>query len=98
MSAIYGAAGVIHDPELTRVLLEAGADPNGEPQFGDALYHFDAALTTTVATRLELKLAYVYDYKTKPPSANVKKGDSVSVELGLKDNGPAPKKESKTTK
>lgn len=35
-----------------------------------------------------------------PPAAlaNVKKGDSVSVELGLKDNGPAPKKESKTTK
>jgi putative salt-induced outer membrane protein YdiY len=44
--------------------------------FGDALYHFDAGLTTTVATRLELKLAYVYDYKTKPPSASVKKGDS----------------------
>jgi ankyrin repeat protein len=39
MSALYGAAGVVHDPELTRVLLEAGADPNGEPQFGDALYH-----------------------------------------------------------
>jgi ankyrin repeat protein len=39
MSALYGAAGVRHDPELTRVLLEAGADPNGEPHFGDALYH-----------------------------------------------------------
>lgn len=37
MSALYGAAGVLHDPELTRVLLEAGADPNGEPHFGDAL-------------------------------------------------------------
>jgi putative salt-induced outer membrane protein YdiY len=44
--------------------------------FGDAFYHFDAGLTTTVATRLELKLAYVYDYKTKPTSASVKKGDS----------------------
>jgi putative salt-induced outer membrane protein len=44
--------------------------------FGDAFYHFDAGLTTTVATRLELKLAYVYDYKTKPPSINIKKGDS----------------------
>jgi putative salt-induced outer membrane protein len=43
--------------------------------FGDAFYHFDAGLATTVATRLELKLAYVYDYKTKP-SANFKKGDS----------------------
>ena len=26
MSALYGAAGVAHDPELTRVLLEAGAE------------------------------------------------------------------------
>jgi len=39
MSTLYGAAGVLHDPELTRVLLEGGADPNGEPHFGDALYH-----------------------------------------------------------
>jgi ankyrin repeat protein len=46
MSALYGAAGVRHDPELTRVLLEAGADPNGEPQFGDALYHSVEAETT----------------------------------------------------
>ena len=39
MSALFGAAGVRHDPELTALLLEHGADPNGEPQFGDALYH-----------------------------------------------------------
>jgi ankyrin repeat protein len=39
MSALYGAAGVLHDPALTALLLEHGADPNGEPQFGDALYH-----------------------------------------------------------
>jgi putative salt-induced outer membrane protein len=43
--------------------------------FGDALYHFDAGLTTTVATRVELKIAYVYDYKTRP-SLGAKKGDS----------------------
>ena len=43
--------------------------------FGDALYHFDAGFTTTVATRVELKLAYVYDYKTRP-SLGAKKGDS----------------------
>ena len=39
MSALYGAAGVRYDPEMTRALLDAGADPNGEPWFGDALYH-----------------------------------------------------------
>lgn len=35
-----------------------------------------------------------------PPSAlaNVKKGDSVSVELGLKDNGPAASASDKTKK
>jgi ankyrin repeat protein len=35
MSALYGAAGVKHDPELTRALLEAGADPDD----GESLYH-----------------------------------------------------------
>jgi hypothetical protein len=29
MSVLYGAAGVAHDPETTRLLLERGADPNG---------------------------------------------------------------------
>ena len=35
MSALYGAAGVAHDPELTQVLLEGGADPDD----GESLYH-----------------------------------------------------------
>jgi ankyrin repeat protein len=35
MSALYGAAGVAHDPELTQVLLEAGANPDD----GESLYH-----------------------------------------------------------
>jgi ankyrin repeat protein len=35
MSALYGAAGVVHDPELTRVLLDAGADPDD----GESVYH-----------------------------------------------------------
>ncbi len=43
--------------------------------FNDALYHFDAGLTTTVAARAELKVAYLYDYKNQPPP-KVKKGDS----------------------
>jgi len=44
--------------------------------FADSLYHFDAGLTTTIATRAELKLAYNYDYKNRPPSPEIKKGDS----------------------
>jgi hypothetical protein len=35
MSALYGAAGILHDPELTRILLEAGADPDDN----ESLYH-----------------------------------------------------------
>jgi ankyrin repeat protein len=35
MSALYGAAGVVHDSELTRVLLEAGANPDDN----ESLYH-----------------------------------------------------------
>jgi ankyrin repeat protein len=34
-TALYGAAGVAHHPELTRLLLERGADPNDE----EAVYH-----------------------------------------------------------
>jgi ankyrin repeat protein len=49
VSTLFGAAGVRHDAQLTRLLLEHGADPNGEPTFGDALYHSvespDAACT-----------------------------------------------------
>ena len=39
---IYGAAGIAGDPELTRMLLEAGADPNDagpDRSVGEALYH-----------------------------------------------------------
>ena len=35
MPVLYGAAGVRHDPELTQVLLGAGAEPND----GESLYH-----------------------------------------------------------
>lgn len=35
MPALYGAAGVVHDPELTELLLEHGADPDD----GESLYH-----------------------------------------------------------
>jgi len=35
LSALYGAAGQNHDPELTQLLLQAGADPNDN----ESLYH-----------------------------------------------------------
>lgn len=44
--------------------------------FGDALYHFDAGLSTTVASRLELKVSYLYDYKNQTPAPDIEKGDS----------------------
>ncbi len=34
-SAMYGASGVAHNPEMTRLLLERGADPND----GEVVYH-----------------------------------------------------------
>ena len=48
LSALYGAAGQNHDPDLTRILLAAGADPND----GESLYH---SLEAPVCTRLLLE-------------------------------------------
>ena len=48
LSALYGASGQNHDPELTRLLLEAGANPND----GESLYH---SLESLACTRLLLE-------------------------------------------
>jgi ankyrin repeat protein len=48
LSALYGAAGQHHDPELTRLLLAAGANPND----GESLYH---SLDDPTCTRLLLE-------------------------------------------
>jgi ankyrin repeat protein len=48
LSALYGAAGPNRDPELTRLLLEAGANPND----GESLYH---AVDSVDCTRLLLQ-------------------------------------------
>jgi ankyrin repeat protein len=50
MPVLYGAAGVAHDPETTRLLLERGADPNDN----ESVYHAVEADDTTC---LELLLA-----------------------------------------
>jgi hypothetical protein len=43
LSALYGAAGKNHDPALTGLLLDAGADPND----GESLYHSLEGFTCT---------------------------------------------------
>src|SRR5277367_3559721 len=43
-AAIYGAAGLAHHPELTRLLLERGADPND----GETPYHVPETYDNTV--------------------------------------------------
>lgn len=48
LSALYGAAGQNHDPELTELLLGAGANPND----GESLYH---SLESIECTRLLLQ-------------------------------------------
>ena len=48
LSALYGAAGANHDPWLTALLLDAGADPND----GESLYH---SLENVDCTRLLLQ-------------------------------------------
>jgi len=44
--------------------------------FGDAVYHLEAGLITSVRSRIELKIAANHDYRTRPPAANIKKSDS----------------------
>jgi ankyrin repeat protein len=48
LSALYGAAGQAQDPEMTRLLLVAGADPND----GESLYH---SVANTECVRLLLE-------------------------------------------
>jgi ankyrin repeat protein len=47
-SALYGAAGVAHNPEVTRVLLEHAADPND----GETVYHSPETDDIAVVTLL----------------------------------------------
>ncbi|XOV86520.1 MAG: ankyrin repeat domain-containing protein [Pseudomonadota bacterium] len=55
-TAIYGAAGIANHPELTRMLLDAGAHPSDglEGQAGETLYH---AAEFSDTTCLEMLLA-----------------------------------------
>jgi phosphatidylglycerol---prolipoprotein diacylglyceryl transferase len=52
--------------------------------FGDALYHFDAGIATTIAARAEMKLSYVVDYKNKPPAGVDKTDTALFATIGYK--------------
>lgn len=71
-TALYGAAGVLHDPELTRLLLEAGASTDD----GESLYHSVEAADTAclrllldagAETRGTNALAHALDYDRLEP-------------------------------
>jgi hypothetical protein len=80
-------------------LLFLGAATVASAQGAKAVAEMDRHTMEGQVTKVDAKKGWV-DVKTPegsmklhfPPSAlaNVKKGDSVTVELGLKDNGPAP--------
>jgi putative salt-induced outer membrane protein YdiY len=43
---------------------------------GDAYYHFDVGLTSSISKILELKLAYLLDHKTRPALVTLEKTDT----------------------
>jgi putative salt-induced outer membrane protein YdiY len=47
--------------------------------FGDAFYHFELAVASTMSKRTELKLTFVRDYKSRPADPSLKKRDDAIV-------------------
>src|SRR5262245_15028092 len=83
MSALYGAAGVAHDPELTRVLLEAGANPDD----GESLYHATEAGSTDC---LRLLLEHGASTRGTNALAHALDGDSIEAVQLLLEAGADP--------
>lgn len=46
---------------------------------GDAYYHFDVGLTTSLSKLLELKLAWLLDHKTRPALPTLEKTDTAFI-------------------
>jgi len=44
--------------------------------FNDALYHFNVALSTSIAKRAELKVEFIDDFKNVTPNPTIKKNDT----------------------
>jgi len=47
--------------------------------FSDSLTNFSIGLVTSVARKIDVKIEFIDSYKTKPPSATVKKNDTAFV-------------------
>jgi putative salt-induced outer membrane protein len=72
-------------PSATTSIVEKAGALWKTYDFGDAYYHAELGLVTSVAKHLEIKVAFVDDYKTKPPSPELEKNDtSFIVSLLLK--------------
>lgn len=44
--------------------------------FGDALYHFEATLATSISSRAELTISFSDDYKSRPGDPSLEKNDT----------------------
>jgi putative salt-induced outer membrane protein YdiY len=51
---------------------------------GDAYYHFEAGILTSLAGRFDLKLSFVDDYKTRPPAGKKKNDTAVLATVVFK--------------
>lgn len=77
--AVQGGQAFAWKPSPTTTISERLTGLWKVSDFGDALYRFEVGLTTTLSKRLEFKIAYVRDYKTRPPRPELEKGDNSLV-------------------
>jgi len=59
----------------TATLGESAAGLWKTKSLGDALYHFEGSLASTLTARSQLKVSILDDYKTRPPAPGIKKND-----------------------
>jgi len=59
----------------TATLGETAAGLWKTKSLGDALYHFEGSLASSLTPRSQLKLSILDDYKTRPPAPGIKKND-----------------------
>jgi putative salt-induced outer membrane protein YdiY len=65
-------------------LVQAGRALWKMNDFGDAYYHFDIGLLTSLTDRFDLKLSFIDDYKSKPPGGKKKNDTAVLATIVFK--------------